>query len=329
MLKSIAKKSLNPIYLRRAVRLHRNRKQLVRCKNDPQLKLYAQLFPSGFLHYGYFDNTAICPRDMSLNAITDAQLKYAEVLLEKVLDRRSEVLDVGCGMGGLVGMMLKRGWKPVALSPDAHQIDAIKELYPQTPTIQAKFEDIDVEEHRGRYGTVINAESLNYLHLEDALPLINQVLKPEGRWVICDFFRMDEAGDTSGHWEHFEQSVKEAGFYFSYKRDITPHILPTIAYAHMLGEEVGLPVIDFSLEKLRGKQPGLHYLLEESLDALLQKMKENLQIVNPVDFQKRKKYMLLVVERGTGETETAGIALDRKGHTPLSPDEEDKLNKMM
>ncbi|RYF39533.1 MAG: hypothetical protein EOO38_23150 [Cytophagaceae bacterium] len=167
------------------------------------------------------------------------------------------------------------------------------------PTIQAKFEEIDVREHRGRYGTVINAESLNYLHLEDALPLIDQVLKPGGCWVICDFFRMDEAGDTSGHWDFFAKSVEEAGFYFSYKRDITPHILPTIAYAHMWGEQIGLPVIDFSLEKFRCKQPGLHYLLEESLDGLLQQARENLQIVNPADFKCRKKYMLLVVERAT------------------------------
>ncbi|RYZ76693.1 MAG: hypothetical protein EOP06_31055, partial [Proteobacteria bacterium] len=116
MLKSIAKKSLNPIHMRRAVRLQRNRKQLIRSKNDPQLKLYAQLFPSGFLHYGYFEDPTICPRDMSLNDITDAQLKYAEVLLEKVCGTEGEVLDVGCGMGGLVGLMLERQWKPVALS---------------------------------------------------------------------------------------------------------------------------------------------------------------------------------------------------------------------
>lgn len=297
MLKSIATKSLNPIHLRRAVRLQYNRKQLVRSKNDPQLKLYAQLFPGGFLHYGYFENPSICPRDISLNDITDAQLKYAEVVLEKVSDKNSEILDVGCGMGGLVGLMLEGGWKPVALSPDAHQIATIKELYPNVPAVQSKFEEIDIGEHEGRYGTIINAESFNYLHLETALPLIAQLLKPGGRWIVCDFFRMDEAGDTSGHWEHFATSVEKAGFHFSYKRDITPHILPTISYAHMWGEQIGLPIIDFSLEKFRGKQPGIHYLLQESLDALMQQAKENLQIVNPADFQCRKKYMLLVLER--------------------------------
>lgn len=297
LLKAAFKKAANPVHLRRAIQLQRSRKKLVRAAQDPQLLLYAQIMPGGFLHYGYFDDPTLNPRDMTLNDISAAQHKYAELVLEKVTDTDSPILDVGCGMGGLVRLMLERGWNPVALSPDVNQIRAVQAAHPHAPTVHAKFEDIPVAEHQNRYGTIINAESLNYLHLEASIPLIEQLLKPNGRWVICDFFRMDETGDTSGHWEFFKKSVEDAGFHFVFQRDITPHILPTIAYVHMWGAQIGLPMIDFSIEKLHVKAPGFHYLLKETLDAVLKQMKRHLETVDPADFSKRKKYMLMVVER--------------------------------
>ena len=43
---------------------------------------------------------------------------------------------------------------------------------------------VTLAEHAGRYGTVVTSESLQYLDLDKALPLIATLLKPGGRLLL-------------------------------------------------------------------------------------------------------------------------------------------------
>lgn len=298
MVKSVIKRLVYPKHLWKVISLQRNRKKGDRAKDDAQLKLYAQMLPSGFLHYGYFKDAAVRPEDISLNMLEQAQLDYAIKLADLILDKESPALDIGCGMGGLIKVLKDKGMNPIALSPDRNQIAYISEKYPDVKNFECKFEDMPVAGYEQKFGTLITSESLQYLKIDKALPLMQTLLKPGGRWIACDYFRVGEATERSGHnWQLFEAALKEHGFKIVFEEDITPHILPTIAYAHMWGTRIALPLKEYLFSKLKTKQPGFHYALEHALTGIDASIAKNMETVNPQTFASQKKYVLLAMER--------------------------------
>jgi 2-polyprenyl-3-methyl-5-hydroxy-6-metoxy-1,4-benzoquinol methylase len=73
------------------------------------------------LHYGYFENIDIAAEDISLKAIEDAQIKYAQNIIDLIKNKDGLILDVGCGMGGLSGMLAAEKLKVEALTPNINQ----------------------------------------------------------------------------------------------------------------------------------------------------------------------------------------------------------------
>jgi cyclopropane fatty-acyl-phospholipid synthase-like methyltransferase len=294
---SIIRRFLYPHHLYQVIKLQRNRKRTPRVYDDAQLKLYHQILPGDFLHYGYFENPNIKPQDMSLNMIYEAQDQYGVQLVNLVSDTQSPILDVGCGMGGLLRIMNARAYNATGLTPDKNQVKHIRETYPNE-VLEMKFEDLPSEKYIQHFGTVITSESLQYLDLSISLPLIDQVLKQGGKWVACDYFKTASAGEKSGHnWEYFTQQLDAAGFKITYQKDITPHILPTISYVYMWATQIGMPVKDFIIEKIQVKSPGIYYAIKESLPAIDEKIKKNIDTVDPKLFAAHKKYILMVIER--------------------------------
>lgn len=296
----LLKRIIHPKHLWQAIKLKRAKAKLARVYDDPQLKLYADILPGGFLHYGYFDDPNVKPQDLSLNDILRAQQRHSEWIVGLITDRGAPVLDVGCGMGGLTGLMLEHGIRPVALSPDRNQVKHVRGKYPQIPVIEAKFEDIPAADNAGRYGTIITSESLQYLNLDVSLPLIAKLLKPGGRWIAYDYFRIGEASEKSGHmWTEFERRVLQAGWRFVFQQDHTANVVPTLKYVHMWGNDIARAVVDFSVAKLKSKQPHVHYLCEEAIAEMNRKLDKNLDVVNPETFAAHKRYMLLALEKAT------------------------------
>ena len=151
---------------------------------------------------------------------------------------------------------------------------------------------------RDRYGTVYTAESLQYLKLDQALPVLESVLRPGGRWVACDFFHARPSADRSCHeWDAFAARLPAAGWKIAYQRDITAHVLPTLAYAHMWATRFGMPLMNFAFLRLRRKQPGLHHLLARVLGMLESAAQANVDLIDPRRFAADKRYMLLVMQR--------------------------------
>ncbi len=292
------KKVINPLNLVKVVQLEKNRKVTARSANDAQLKLYSKILKGDFLHYGYFDDRDISAEDISFSMIYKAQERYAEKILDLIPNGESKkhVLDVGCGMGGLLGMLNTRGHKAIGLTPDINQVQYIREHYPN-PTLHCRFEEIPTAEYQGAFDVIITSESLQYLNLDQSLPLIKTLLRPGGCWIACDYFRTHpESFEKSGHiWEDFETRLKQLNFNLESTEDITPHILPTIAFAHLWGTRVGVPVLDFLIEKLKVKNPGWYYLAEDVIPQLLEKVESNLKVVDPLQFSATKKYMLMKI----------------------------------
>src|SRR5687767_2673796 len=90
---SVVSRILHPGHLMQAVKLQRRRKQTKRSHDDVQLALLAQLLPSGFLHYGYFDDPDRLGETISLADVAAAQHHYGELLLEHAGDPAAPVLD--------------------------------------------------------------------------------------------------------------------------------------------------------------------------------------------------------------------------------------------
>lgn len=294
---SILKRLLLPHHLYRVIKLQRGRKRPDRVYEDPQLKLYHDILPGDFLHYGYFDQKDIHPLDMSINMIYKAQERYGEKLVELVTDAQHPVLDIGCGMGGLLRIMNERNLKAIGLTPDKNQAAHIRKTY-KNDLLESKFEDMDAEAYAQHFGTVITSESLQYLDLPVSLRLIDSILKPGGKWIACDYFKTGAAGEKSGHnWEYFTHHLDEGGFRIVYQEDITPNILPTIAYVHHWATQIGLPVKEFLTGKMKVKAPGFYYVLEEALPLIDEKLNKNIKTVDPAIFAENKKYILMVIER--------------------------------
>ncbi|HKS38735.1 MAG TPA: hypothetical protein VJW76_16190, partial [Verrucomicrobiae bacterium] len=149
------------------------------------------------------------------------------------------------------------------------------------------------------FSTVITSESFQYMKLDEALATLRQILKPDGRWILCDYFRTCESTRKSGHrWSDFTSAVRQHGWRIVSERDITRNALPSVGYVYMCGRRIAVPVAAFVLGKLRRKRPALHYLLEEVIDEIQQYMLDHLDLVNPEVFSREKKYMLLVIENG-------------------------------
>jgi SAM-dependent methyltransferase len=110
------------------------------------------------------------------------------------------VLDVGCGAGNLLRQMLERGYHADGVIPAPALATAVRERVRdwtgyQPRIFECRFEDLPLEECRGRYDVVLFSESFQYVLLDASLPLSAAVLRPGGTLLISDFFRSEADGD--------------------------------------------------------------------------------------------------------------------------------------
>ncbi len=275
------------------------KKNRSRSQADPQLLLYDRILQTDFLHYGYFDDPDIAADEISLADIKKAQRRYAELIIAQMTaPPETEVLDVGCGMGGLLSMIAKKGYRVTGLTPDRNQIDYIREKYKEIPLIHARFQDISPEEHKDKYGTVIFSESLQYIDLPTAMCYTDKILSERGELIIVDYFRLDEAHEQSGHiWQEFMAETEKRGFVIRYKQDITANIRPTLAFAHHFCTNIGLPLYEFIKLKLDHKHPGKYYFIRELFEKWDKKIDSNIKTIDPECFCRQKRYYLLKLTR--------------------------------
>jgi len=265
---------------------------------NPQLELYSKILPGGFLHYGYFEDVGVRPETISLDDLQQAQQRYSELVLEQIIDRQAPVLDVGAGMGGMCRMLLERGFEPVALTPDRVQVRFISATYPDVRVIEGRFHEVGWASERGRFGTVLTAESLQYLFLDNALSSIASLLRPGGRWVVCDYFRRHADAPGSGHlWDDFCEAASERGWKVTHQREITAHVAPSLTFARMLGDRFAVPILSYVTANLRRKHPAIHYLLSEVLQHAEQAVGGRVHEIDPERFVADRRYMLMVLER--------------------------------
>jgi len=287
---------LNPVKWVKAYKYHKTQKAYDKSNFDLELFLYSKMLRNDMLHYAYFEDVNIDPGDISIKQFEDAQVLYAQNIIDNIKDFESSVLDVGCGMGGLSDMMLKKDMKVEALTPNRNQVDYIRKNHPKITVHHKKFEKFVPSK---KYKTIINSESLQYIKLEDAFINVDKALSNDGRWIIVDYFRkIENSTNKSGHvYDDFIEQAKNNGFKVVHERDISKNILPTIKYINMYAQRFLIPIKHYSLEKLRYKKPWLYFMTKELREGIDKKISKELKVVDPEIFLNEKKYVLLVLER--------------------------------
>lgn len=265
---------------------------------NAQLKLYNRILPGDFLHYGYFDDPDTPPETISFDAFHRAQRRYAEVLAGLIERPGSPVLDVGSGMGGMLGLLAAAGHDVTGLTPDRFQAEHIRSAYADVPVFRCRFEEMPARKHRHRFGTVIHAESIQYMDPRGVLPVVREILAPGGMWIVADYFRTGSGsrGERSG-WRltEFRLRLADAGFRVIGERDITANVLPTLGFAHLLATRLGLPALDFADDKLRAKAPALHYVLQNVVEGARAAALRSTAVIDPAAFAAAKRYLLLTM----------------------------------
>ena len=293
---SLIKKIINPVELIRAFRFHKKQKAQKKSSEDLELMLYSKIIRNDMLHYGYFEDYNIEASSISIKDLENAQMRYVELLTKQISTTGKKVLDVGCGMGGLSNILFEKGFQVESLTPDNNQKNYITSKYEQLKVHHMKFENFKSE---NQFNTVINSESLQYINLDKAFDLVSQILSKNGRWIIVDYFRINDNGiNKSGHLhEDFLNRIEQKGWKIVYEQDITKNALPTLKFAMVFINRFIKPLASFANAKLKNKKAWLFYLTDKLRESMSKKSNKELAALDPEKFIKEKKYILYVLER--------------------------------
>lgn len=313
--KQIVARLLSPRHALRRTRLRRNHRSAATVYGNAQLLLYSRMLRGDFLHYGYFDDPATAPETISFDGLRKAQLRYAEKVIDAIgaaTPDAARLLDAGSGMGGMLGIYSSAGFSVTGLTPDRFQAEHIRRSYPGVPVLECRFEDLapastdtggPAEEPgatrpNGPFDTIVHAESVQYMNPARVFEVADQILATGGKWVVADYFRVSAGGERSG-WQldAFRKRIDESGYCVAREEDMTPHVLPTLGFARLLAERIGLPIYDFARDKLRTKRPGAHYVLDTVAERAREELLRSLRVLDPNDFARRKRYLLMTLRR--------------------------------
>lgn len=307
-------RALLPHHVVRRMRRRRMHRRVPTVHADAQLLLYSRMLAGDFLHYGYFDDPEVAPERIGFDDLHRAQLRYAEKLIELVGPPGRPVLDAGSGMGGMLGLLRSAGHEVTGLTPDRFQVEHIRNTYPGVPVLHCRFEDLAADRCRdgfGAYfGTIIHSESLQYMDPEGVFAVLGQIPGNNWQWIVADYFRRGNGeGATRARrrgprnrsgWrlDDFRARLREHGLRIVREEDVTAHVLPTLGFARLLAERIGLPALDFAIGKLRAKSPGLHYVVENVAERARDAAVRGAEVLDPAAFAARKQYLIMSIRRG-------------------------------
>jgi SAM-dependent methyltransferase len=291
---SVVSRLLNVPALARHLWQHRTRKSVWDPADDLELALYGAVFGNNFLHYGYFQTPPADPETISLADVKQAMDDYATLLTERVAPGE-RVLDVGCGLGGLLVRLAQAGAQPTGLTPNRAHAAHIRANWPAFGLLEGTLESFDPQACDKRFDVVINAESFQYIALDAGMQRVRGFLAPDGRWIVIDYFRLTpSAKNRSGHLlADFEAALARHGWHVAERLDVTDHVVPSLAYARVLAERFALPVAQFFSEKMFLRHPLAGYLFAPNVRDKLAAIR--LDTLDPDVFRREKRYLLFTL----------------------------------
>lgn len=261
--------------------------------NDRALRIYNEVLGLDRLHYGMW-----LPEDeLSYENLKKAQIRYEDFLIDSIPDSVKTILDVGCGTGVLSKKLLNTGYDVEGLSPDINQ----KKVF--TENIKAKFHHATFGEFEpvNEYDCLIMSESAQYIKMDKLFENARRCLKKNGYLMICDYFTLNQFNriqSKSGHnYDIFKEKINEYNFKIISEQDITDSVTKTLDIAKDFAER-GMLALEIGTEKVRTKHPYLTKFVLWLFRKKINKMDNQLQLLDSSLFKKYKTYrfMLLQVE---------------------------------
>jgi 2-polyprenyl-3-methyl-5-hydroxy-6-metoxy-1,4-benzoquinol methylase len=264
-------------------------------RSERELELYRKMFGSEFLHVGYFKNAGVPAEDISMRMLTDAMRDYAELVLQRLRpeDQGKTVVDIGCGIGGLMRMLGERGLKPAGVTPNPIHADLIRKQLPGMTVHLTPFQHLDEKALPARYDLATSTEALHNVPIDEAFNKLKQVVQPGGRLILIDYYRLHEGARSRSGWflKDFEAALPRHGLKILERVDIGLNTLPTMAFGHLWATRVGFPLIEFQLDKYFNGHPVLGYLFQPLREKLKARM-DRVEVLDPKVLAGEKAYLL-------------------------------------
>lgn len=274
------------------------------------LVLLQKLLRLDELHFGLWDD-GLPP---TLANLPLAQRRYTERLLaalREVAPPPLRVLDVGCGTGALLAELRALHYDAEGVSPAPELTRLARERLTRAELgavriFECRFEDFPSAERARHYDALVFSESFQYLALPAALHRAEEILRPGGHLLICDFFRSAADGDrgpadgtfSGGHpIAAFYEALARSRFTIVRDEDLTARVAPTLAIADDILMHRLLPAAETLAQHLAERRPWLYRALRlvegRKLDKLRRKYFSGHR--TPETFARYKTYRLVSV----------------------------------
>ncbi len=126
--------------------------------------------------YPEFVSTKFLPDELYINLLR---------VVKKFIKPKSKILDVGCGTGTLLNLLLKNGYKCYGVDISEKNILQLKQKFPEINFVQGSITKIPFPE--SYFDCIFVTEILEHLLEEDLVSGLKEnkrVLKPQGKLII-------------------------------------------------------------------------------------------------------------------------------------------------
>jgi len=187
---------------------------------------YLFLTGSDHMHYGYWP-----PRSEDIS-LADAQERHTALLHDRIKGSHLRILDVGCGLGASTRQLHLQGHEVIGIAPSSELISYARERNPGPDYIDCGFlTDHPQITQADSFDLVLFQESLQYLpDLDAVFSRVKQILKPEGRVIICDEVSRDSRTRSASAVHSaidIETAFSKTGFFVRWHSDISTGVAQT------------------------------------------------------------------------------------------------------
>lgn len=272
------------------------------------LLLAQQLFKVDDLHYGWWDEGD----QISLANLPAAQDRYNTVLLEAIGRHAASgrVLDIGCGTGKLLSLLLSRGYQAEGVVPSATLHRMVRQRlrsggHDEARVFECKFEDFPASDRLATYDVAIFSESFQYIPMDQAFAMLKRIMRPHGLVLICDFFKQEPTareghGSLGGGHQlsNLYPAVQHASFTVLSDTDVTARMSPNLALVDDMLMNRLRPATETIGTYLHSRRPMLTrtllWLFRRRIDKIQRKYLSGDR--NQALFERTKNYRLVLLQ---------------------------------